>query len=1265
MKNFTFCIFLFFSPVIIYGQTFNQSSDEVIDNYLSEPSQDQTPVDYEINQDYIDEVNGIRHVHALQQINGIYVLEGMLTISFTQDGNRIANDQFIDTDVNATSPGITADQAVYNALDFHQMIRPEDLSIKENLDRADQHVIYNRGEIAASDIQARLMYIQHRREEKLRLTWETQLHTPDRQNYWVSYVDVNTGQVIAARDYVLHCSFGEGLVYDNSPEEEKVLEAQRRKMHMESAHRFDKMIEKKQTHTSANLHATCNHDHGNKINKTSAVAAMNSYLVLDVPAEAPNDDTAPNMQTVVVTDGDPLASPNGWTSDEPGGTAEFSYTRGNNVWAFYDPNAAPLGGTPQPATSAQATSSVPVTGPSEFIYPLDETLEPEADTNRNAAIVNLFYWNNIIHDIFYHQGFTEAGRNFQLNNFMRGGLGNDDVLAQAQDGGGTNNANFLTLADGANGQMQMYIWTPGGSDSTVQIETVSPAANTVMDGDKFVGLQGALYNTSVPPPTVDIFANPVVAEYVLVNDGCGSSEGCGAGGGVGLAPCNNVTGKIVLIDRGSCSFVEKVDGAQKGGAAGVIIMNNNSTRPDEVVPMGGTDPTINSITIPSVMCSFNTGLKLKAAIASGSLINGALRRDNPVPPKRDGDFDNGIISHEYGHGISTRTSPQTATGGSLGGDEQGGEGWSDYYALFMSTSKSDLSAPTTDHPNGMLPDHGIGTYVTYDNFDGPGIRPRRYSVDMSVNNYTFAGSTNGGFGVTNPEITVPHGVGFIWCTMLWELTQTMIDEYGFYDGPGDEIEDRKYSPPVTGVLLDDINEIIVNEAGNMLAMKLIQNGIALQSASPMMTEMRDGIIRADSLLYDGFHECLIWEAFARRGLGSNTENLSNDLGDETDGYGVPASCNPLQVYFDIQKTAPTGVDNNSVFEYSIVVKNNSTTGTQATNILVTDILPAGLTYLSGTGAPVNNTGQSVVFTIPSLMADSSVELIIEVEVAVETATSRLEEYDFEPNDMQGWLPSSGGPNLFTLENDSAEAFSGASYFFCTNLGAGSSNQASLMSPILDTTIVNRQLRFWHHYDTDSGFDGGYVEYTLDNGVTWTRMPLQTNPYTGDLNSTFNPTGAGAAFTGSAQDYFESAGLIPDGAQRVRFTFSEDVGGGGGDGWWIDDVKIVVNPVDITNEVEVTDPIVSGGRTHTSRATTLIFNTICDEINRFITQGPIADGTNLFVRDTITIEGNNQTIIVPENSDVELRAGNEILIKRRFETKEGATLLLDIQDCDEN
>ncbi len=137
----------------------------------------------------------------------------------------------------------------------------------------------------------------------------------------------------------------------------------------------------------------------------------------------------------------PTASPNGWIDD---GVNE---TRGNNVDAHTDTNADNSPDLPRPQGSPARV----------FDFALDLAQAPSG--YKDAAVTQLFYLCNVIHDRFYALGFTEAAGNFQTNNFSRGGLGNDAVQADAQDGSGTDNANFSTPPDGSAGRMQMYVFT--------------------------------------------------------------------------------------------------------------------------------------------------------------------------------------------------------------------------------------------------------------------------------------------------------------------------------------------------------------------------------------------------------------------------------------------------------------------------------------------------------------------------------------------------------------------------------------------------------------------------------------------------------------------------------------------------------------------------------------------------------------------------------------------------------------------------------------
>jgi len=153
----------------------------------------------------------------------------------------------------------------------------------------------------------------------------------------------------------------------------------------------------------------------------------------------------------------PVASPNGWIND---GDNE---TLGNNVDAHLDRNDDNQPDLPRPQGNPSRV----------FNFPLSLSQAPTS--YGDASVVNLFYWNNFVHDKTYELGFTEAFGNFQTDNFGKGGAGGDAVQADGQDGGGFNNANFATPPDGYPGRMQMYIFdspTPdrdGDLDSEIMI----------------------------------------------------------------------------------------------------------------------------------------------------------------------------------------------------------------------------------------------------------------------------------------------------------------------------------------------------------------------------------------------------------------------------------------------------------------------------------------------------------------------------------------------------------------------------------------------------------------------------------------------------------------------------------------------------------------------------------------------------------------------------------------------------------------------------
>lgn len=140
-------------------------------------------------------------------------------------------------------------------------------------------------------------------------------------------------------------------------------------------------------------------------------------------------------------------------------------TTGNNVEAYLDTNAdnAPDNNNGAGLSVGHATSAT-----QDFTFPYDLTVDPR--TQQAAAVTNLFYYNNIMHDFSYNLGFTESARNFQVNNFGRGGTGNDSVRAEAQDGSGTNNANFATPPDGQRPRMQQFLFTAPTPDRDSSVD---------------------------------------------------------------------------------------------------------------------------------------------------------------------------------------------------------------------------------------------------------------------------------------------------------------------------------------------------------------------------------------------------------------------------------------------------------------------------------------------------------------------------------------------------------------------------------------------------------------------------------------------------------------------------------------------------------------------------------------------------------------------------------------------------------------------------
>jgi len=357
----------------------------------------------------------------------------------------------------------------------------------------------------------------------------------------------------------------------------------------------------------------------------------------------------------VVEGGATTESPIGWLT--PG--AQNSITiAGNNVRSYLDAKS----------NNSPDNGGVTITN-GEFVTAADLQQSPSTDSNREVAVQNLFFLNNRVHDILYAAGFTESAGNFQENNFGNGGLGSDSVNAEAQDGRGENNANFATPPDGNNPRMQMYLWTGVGTHEVVV------SAPSAVAGRYKATL--AAFGSSLRRP---LSGSVVVG---IPADGCQPLPAA-------------VSGKIALVDRGTCTFVVKAANAQAAGAIGLIVANN--TGGTDIAVMGGEDRTIR---IPAVMISQNDGATIKGATGVEATLQKA-----PEPLDIDSSLDSDVVYHEYGHGLTWRMI------GGMSGPIAGalGEGSSDVLAMLIngddrigeyssSTSGGIRRAPYATYPN--------------------------------------------------------------------------------------------------------------------------------------------------------------------------------------------------------------------------------------------------------------------------------------------------------------------------------------------------------------------------------------------------------------------------------------------------------------------------------------------------------------------------------------------------------------------------------------
>jgi len=823
-----------------------------------------------IQSDASSRASDMWHYYLVQTHNGVEVRNALANLSVKDNNANINYMQFvknISLKTNSSTPTISALDAVSKALNHINIIPTEDI---KQLSFNTNESVFSRAGVVQSDIKVRLVY-EKTNDDKLKLAWNVNLDLNSGKHWWNIRIDASTGAYINKNDWVTTCYWGES--------EKTHLTHSKTKNAPKESFDFSKAIRKSTTAT------------------TSMMAG--AYRVLPYYVESPNHG---DFELISNPD-DAVASPNGWHND---GTA-YTTTRGNNVIARDDQDGN--NSTSGPLTSQSAAGLV-------FDYPYGGP-GVAASSYIDAATTNAFYMVNIVHDIYYKYGFDEASGNFQENNFGNGGFGGDAVNADVQDGSGTNNANFSTPTDGGNGRMQMFLWNQGAYDpNEVPLLVVN---NTVV-----AGVYSALDNNFDAPghvlPNVSLTSN-----LVLADDNIGFPSGVTSDACEALVNGAAINGNIAVIRRGDCSFVSKVVKAQNVGAIAVLVVNNVAGD----IFMGGT--TIDgTVTIPAYSINMADGEAIIAQMAIET-VNATFNEPSTPPPfvNIDGDFDNGVIAHEAGHGINIRLVGGPGNSGCVGANESPGEGWGDFIGKILLLKNLD---------NGIA-FSGTGTFVVGQGPDGIGIRPAPYSGDITNNPMTYETLRA---DTTNATYTLPHGVGSVWAGMLWDMTWDLIAIHGFnpdiYDSNGTE--------------------------GNIIALNLVVEGMKLTACGPGFVEARDAILQADQNLYGGANNCAIWGAFARRGLGENaTQGSTFSTSDGMHDYTNPAACAPdylltiggateacvgASLDFDMVFNAQNGYNTATGFTVS------GQPGGSVISFSPTTISDTGLVTMNATNLPVGN-----------------------------------------------------------------------------------------------------------------------------------------------------------------------------------------------------------------------------------------------------------------------------------------------------------------------
>ena len=729
---------------------------------------------------------GVTHVNTNQRFRDMEVFGGQITVNVDADGKVVfAGGQAVSlATVASDAQNLDASAAVAKAALALKLQAPEKVRVLRRTGVKSQTTVLSGGGISRTPIEATLGW--QPTAGGLRLAWRAIIDESDDAHLWNAAVDAKTGALLKKDDWTSH---------DNLDELKGRLQRSKAR---QLAPAFQPAF---------------------LVSSPVPVLDGSAYRVTAWPNESPLDAG----RTLVSNPADSIASPFGWHDINGAAGADFVTTQGNNAHAYLD----------QDANNAPDFGSSPSGGSRlRFDFPMDTTQHAQA--YRAAAVANLFYVNNMIHDVLYRFGFDDVSGNFQADNYDRGGGEGDYVRAEAQDGNGTNNANFSTpAADGGAPRMQMYLW-PGN-----QLEGEQ---NQLTIGATSYGASWARFGPPVPR------AGLSGKTLIYGNTGCNETD----------YPVSRPDANwIAVVDGGTtaCTYLRRVEIAQSLNADAVVVAHNAAgATPPVLTGLAIDEPTV----IPAVAVNQADGTAIKALLAAGPAPTATLKIDDRHPGIRDGDFTGDIVIHEYGHGVSNRLTGGPKTQNCLSGNEQAGEGWSDFLSMTL------LLDPRLDDPNGQ---RGTGSYALYQTGrKDVGIRPRPYSRNMEIQPFTYDSIKTNGW-LNGGSLALPHGLGHGWTSVLYDMTWDLIDKHGF-------------NANLYGAW---------NQGGNLRSLQYVIDGLKLQGCGPGLVVARDAII-AGAAARGGGDECTIWAAFARRGLGNSAVQGTTDRNDNTEAFDTHPDC---------------------------------------------------------------------------------------------------------------------------------------------------------------------------------------------------------------------------------------------------------------------------------------------------------------------------------------------------------------------------------------